>query len=127
MVTAVKVRAYLFGIMIVTTTLPLGAGERLTMKVSPAISFAPASLVVRAMIEADVQNRAVQVVADSTNFYRSSEIQLEGEKAPRTSTFEFRGLPPGIYEVRATLIGADGRQRALTRQQVNVMPGGAGE
>jgi hypothetical protein len=127
MVKSMKVRAYLFGIMMVTTTLPLGAGERLTMKASPSISFAPANLIVRTMIEADVQNRAVEVIADSANFYRSSEIQLEGDKAPRTSTFEFRSLPPGVYEVKVMLIGADGQQRALARQQVNVISSGAGE
>jgi len=111
----------------VTMALPLGAGERLTIKVSPAISFAPANLNVRAMIEADAENRAVEVVADSVNFYRSSEIQLEGDKAPRTTTFEFRSLPPGTYEVKVMLIGVDGRQRALARQQVNVIASGAGE
>jgi hypothetical protein len=123
----VKVRAYLFGILMATTALPLGAGPRLTMKASPEISFAPANLHVRAMIEADAQNRAVTVIADSENFYRSSEIQLEGDQAPRTTNFEFRSLPPGIYEVKVMLIGADGKQRALARQQVNVMASGAGE
>ena len=54
-----KLRASLFGILMLTTTLPLGAGERLTMRVSPAVAFAPANLVVRAMIEADEENRAV--------------------------------------------------------------------
>ena len=107
--------------------MPLGAGERLTMRVSPAISFAPANLIVRAVIEADAQNRAVEVIADSANFYRSSEIQLEGDKAPRTSTFEFRSLPPGVYEVKVMLIGADGRQRALARQQINVITTGSSE
>jgi hypothetical protein len=122
-----KVRLYLFGILMVMMALPLGAGERLTIKVSPAISFAPANLNVRAMIEVDAQNRMVEVVADSANFYRSSEIQLEGDKAPRTTNFEFRSLPPGTYEVTVMLIGADGRQRALARQQVNVISSGAGE
>jgi hypothetical protein len=122
-----RVRLYLFGILMVMMALPLGAGERLTIKVSPAISFAPANLNVRTMIEADAQNRMVEVVADSANFYRSSELQLEGDKAPRTTTFEFRSLPPGTYEVTVMLIGADGRQRALARQQVNVISSGAGE
>jgi hypothetical protein len=127
MLKAMNARMYLFGILLVMMALPLGAGERLTIRVSPAISFAPANLNVRAMIEADAENRAVQVVADSINFYRSSEIQLEGDKAPRTTTFEFRSLPPGTYEVKVMLIGVDGRQRALARQQVNVIASGAGE
>ena len=125
-VMVMKLRASLFGILMLTTTLPIGAGERITVRVSPAVAFAPANLIVRAMIEADSENRAVQIIAESADFYRSSEIQLEGDKAPRTSMFEFRSLPPGTYEVRALLIGSGGQQRAFARQQVNVIPSGAG-
>lgn len=114
----------LFGILMLIAAMPLGAGERMTMKVSPSFAFAPANLLVRAMVEADAQNRAVAIVAQSADFYRSSEIQLEGAKAPRTSIFEFRSLPPGSYEVTAALFGADGRERAIVRQSVNIMSGG---
>lgn len=109
------------------TTLPVGAGERMTMKVSPAVAFAPANLVVRTTIEADAGNRAIEIVAESQDFYRSSEMQLEGDKAARTTMFEFRSLPPGTYEVRAKLLGADGQARAAVRQQVNVIAAGAGD
>ena len=119
--------ACFLGIVMAATTLPVGAGERMTMKVSPAIAFAPANLVVRTTIEADADNRAIEIVAESPDFYRSSEIQLEGDKAARTTSFEFRSLPPGTYEVRARLYGADGQARAAVRQQVNVIAGGAGD
>jgi hypothetical protein len=121
-----KLRASLFGILMLTTTLPIGAGERITVRVTPAVAFAPANLIVRAMIEANENNRAVQISAESADFYRSSEVQLEGDRAPRTSMFEFRSLPPGTYEVRALLLGADGQQRAFARQTVNVIASGAG-
>jgi len=120
-------RACFLGLVMVATTLPVGAGERMTMKVSPAISFAPANLVVRATVEADADNRAIEIVAESRDFYRSSEMQLEGDKAARTTTFEFRSLPPGTYEVRAKLYGSDGQARAAVRQQVNVMATGGGD
>lgn len=120
-------RTLCLGILLASTAaLPLGAGEPITMKVSPAVSFAPANLVVRATIEADSANRSVEIIAESPDFYRSSEIQLEGDKAARTTMFEFRSLPPGTYEVRATLFGATGK-RGVVRQQVNVMASGAGE
>jgi hypothetical protein len=127
MVRSMKVRACLLGILMTSTTLPIGAGERITMKVSPAVAFAPANLVVRATIQADADNRAVEIVAESPDFYRSSEIQLEGDRAARTTTFEFRSLPPGTYEVRAKLLGVDGQQRAAVRQQVNVIASGQGD
>ncbi|MBW8862063.1 MAG: hypothetical protein JF601_06785 [Acidobacteria bacterium] len=120
-------RACFLGILMAATTLPVGAGERMTMKVSPAVAFAPANLVVRTTIEADAGNRAIEIVAESQDFYRSSEMQLEGDKAARTTMFEFRSLPPGTYEVRAKLLGADGQARAAVRQQVNVIAAGAGD
>jgi len=120
-------RVVLVGILMATATLPLGAGEPITMRVSPAVAFAPANLVVRATIESDAQNRAVVVTADSADFYRSSELPLDGDQAPRTNTFEFRSLPPGNYEVRATLVGASGRPRGVVRQSVNVMTSGGGD
>ena len=114
------------GILLVVATRPTGAGERMTMKVTPAVAFAPANLVVRAVVEADADNRAIAVVAESEDFYRSSEIQLDGDHAPRTNTFEFRSLPPGTYSVKAMLMGRDSEPRVTLRRQVNVMASGAG-
>ena len=74
----------------------------------------------------DPENRAVTIVAESDDFYRSSEIPLDGDKAPRTTTFEFRSLPPGIYEVRARLTGAGGEERGSVRRSVNVISSAGG-
>ena len=93
----------------------------LTVTVSPAVAFAPATLIVRAKIEADSRNRAVEIVAESQNFYRSSEIELDGDKAPRTNTFRFNSLPSGTYEVKATLLDSSGHARAYARSQVNII------
>ena len=116
----------LVGILLVAATRPAGAGERMIMKVTPAVAFAPANLVVRAVVEADADNRAIAVIAESEDFYRSSEIQLDGDHAPRTSTIEFRSLPPGNYSVKAMLMGRGSEPLVTLRQQVNVMASGAG-
>lgn len=124
---AMKVRTFLVSVLMLAT-MPhhAGAKDRMTLKVSPAVCFAPANLVVRATIEADAENRAVEIVAESDDFYRSSTIQLDGDSAPRTNQFEFRSLPSGTYEVTAVLYGATGQERATVRQQVNVIASGAG-
>jgi len=117
-----KVR-YLLGGVLALLTVPFvaGAGDRLTMRVSPTVAFAPAYLVVQTQVEANAKNRSIEIIAESGDFYRSSEIQLDGEKAPRTTRFEFRGLPGGQYTVAAVLKGADAEPLALTRQNVNVV------
>ena len=99
-------------------------GERLTMAVSPWQSFAPATLTVRVHVTPDAGNRALEVVADSGDYYRSSRIQLDGTEAPLTIVVEFRGVPGGEYEVRGALIDGAGRARALVRKQVIVIGSG---
>jgi hypothetical protein len=59
----------------------LGAGERLTMVVTPSKSMAPATIRVRVGVEPAADNRVLNVIADSGAYYRSSEIQLDGERA----------------------------------------------
>jgi hypothetical protein len=114
------------GILVTAAASSAGARdrERLAVRVTPAVSLAPANLVVRAVVDADSANRAIQISAESEDFYRSSEISLDGDRAPRTSQFEFRSLPPGSYEVRAVLIGSMGEERASITHQVDVIPAG---
>jgi hypothetical protein len=120
-----KVRASVCGFLVLMAA-PLGAGERLALRVSPSVSFAPANLIVRTTVEADAANRSIEVVAESADFYRSSTIELDGDKAPRTKQFEFRSLPQGTYSVKAFLLGTDGHMRATVRQEVNVIASGSG-
>jgi hypothetical protein len=92
----------------------------MAIKVSPAIALAPATLFVRATVETHAGNRAIEVVVDSGDFYRSSLVELEGEYAPRTTVFELRNLPRGHYMLTTRLIGVSGQTRSLLRQAVNV-------
>ena len=112
-------RTWVCGVMVMTTA-SVGANDRVSMKVSPAISFAPARLVIRTRVEPDADNREIEVLADSDEFHRSSAVQLDGDRAPLTSTFEFRGLPPGEYKVTAVVAGVNG-QRAFAYAQVKVL------
>jgi hypothetical protein len=100
---------------------PLEAGERLAMRLSRTRAFEPATVVVTATVERDAQNRAMEIEAESSDFYRSSLVPLEGENAPRTTTVEFRGLPGGKYEVRLILLGSDGQARASAARDLDII------
>ncbi len=102
------------------------ARNKLTLKVYPAVAFAPAHVIVSATIEADAQNRAVEIIAESDDYYRSSEIELDGDSAPRMSRFEFHSLPPGTYHVKGILYGSSGLELAEVDQQANVIRSSAG-
>ena len=118
-------RAHVFTLaLFFSSALSLNAGERLSIVVSPHQSFAPASLVVRVHITPDIDNRALEDVAESADYYRSSRIQLDGDDGPATSLLEFRSLPDGNYDIRAVLIDSTGRQRASAREHVVVIPSG---
>ena len=119
-----KFRAILCGVALTASSLTVGAGEKITMKASPEISFAPAHLVVRTVVEPDPDNRALEIIIDSADFYRSSLIQLEGDLAPRTSVIEFRSVPGGNYQISARLLGQGGESRASVRRNVDVIANG---
>jgi hypothetical protein len=88
----------------------LNGGDTLRLQVSPAVSRAPAVLTVRVNVEASADNRLLEVVAESPDFYRSSQIQIDGANAAPVNTFEFRNLPPGFYRVTGVLVGVHGRR-----------------
>jgi len=109
------------------TALSASGGDQLRLAVSPAQSFAPSNLTIRARVVPHADNGALTIVAESENFYRSSEISLEGDYAPATITFEFRGVPGGEYLVTGVLTNSLGRPRAIAEQQVRVIPSGLGQ
>src|SRR5262249_24684182 len=103
------------------TMLPVDGSERLRLVVTPTQSFAPATMRIRARIEPSAENRRLAIVADGDEFYRSSEIQLDGDQAPKTVQLMFSNLPGGDYEIYAVLIDASGHQRAIARQPARVI------
>jgi hypothetical protein len=100
---------------------PLGAGDRIAIRVSPSVAFAPANLIVRTTIENNHRNRLLEVVAESEDFYRSSEMPLDGENAPHTTLFEFRSVPGGTYRVRALVKDASGEPLGQAQANLNVI------
>jgi len=114
----------ILGVLVMTAIgsgISAAAGDKITMVATPQISFAPATLTVRTRIEPDAGNRAIEIAIDSENFYRSTTIELEGDQAPRSSVFEFRGVPGGTYQVSARLLGQGGDARGVARKEIDVL------
>jgi len=101
---------------------PITSGEApLTMTVDPSVSFAPAELRVRLDVTPSARNRSLVVVAESEDFYRSSEMPLAAEEAPRSVTVQFRGLPRGEYSVSGEIRDVDGQPLAMVHQENRVL------
>jgi hypothetical protein len=109
------------GALLIVLARPLDADEWIAMTVSPLQSFAPTNVSVRVRIQPHKENRVLEVLIDSGEFYRSSQIPLDGEGAPRTVTVELRNLPGGDYQVVGSLANSAGRERASVRQNVQVL------
>ena len=114
---------YWLAAALLSVAFPADAGEMITMAVSPRQSIGPTNLTVRVRLEPSAENRALQIVADSGEFYRSSHVQLAGERAERMVVVEFRGVPSGDYQISGVLFNSVGHSRAMARQQAFVLPG----
>jgi len=109
------------GLLVAASTVGGAAKESVSIRVSPTVAIAPADLIIQTSIEPDDRNRAVEIVADSDAFYRSSAIPLEGNRAPKTTTVTFHGVPAGEYQMTAVVIGEQGRTKALAHTTVMVV------
>ena len=113
-------RLWLFGLALSTATLG-AAGDPVSIRVNPSVSIAPTMLAISVRVAPQAENRALEVVVDSGDFYRLSRVQLEGDRAPVVNTMRVVSVPAGEYEVTATVIGADGKRGSLARTHVEVM------
>jgi hypothetical protein len=96
-------------------TTPLSGNDALKMQVWPAIQREPAVLTVRVSVEPSADNRMLQIVAESSSYFRRSEVQMDGERSAPLNVFEFRNLPTGLYQVTSALIGPHGQRATATR------------
>ncbi len=109
---------------VATSVAKSDATECMSMKVSPRQALAPVNLRVTVRVESNADNRVLTIVADSPEFYRSSQIPLEGDRAPKTFTIEYPNVPGGQYEVTSVLFNSMGRERATVRETAHVVPVG---
>ena len=116
--------AVLASLLLATPT--LGAEDALLLRVSPKVSNAPAAVVITVTVARNEKNRKLVVEDDSESYYRSSEVNLEGENAARTHRLVFRGLTPGEHRIRAVVHGTGGF-RATAWETVLVIGAGPAE
>lgn len=95
-----------------------GASEKLSLRVTPNVSNAPSTVIVKAIVSPNAGNRWLLVEADSGAFYRSSAVQLDGDKAPMVTEILLKSLPSGEYTVTAVLKNALGEETLVRRTAV---------
>lgn len=84
--------------------------ERLTVGiVQPAgIADSGAKVMIRVRVTPESDNRLLRIVVDSEDYYRSSDVQLDGLNSASLHVLQLRELPSGQYTVLAQLYGTEG-------------------
>lgn len=95
-------------VLTVFPTVTPGAGADSVVEIrTPGRYFVePANLSVTVEVEPDPSNRLLRFEADSDNVFRAAEITLDGEHATRLHVVQFKGLPAGLYLLRAEVRSA---------------------
>jgi hypothetical protein len=119
--------AALTAIGTITASDVMVADEKLTLRVTPNVSSAPSTVIVRATVARDADNRWLHIEADSGSFYRSSAIQLDGDKAPLVTEFRLPNLPGGEYIVKAVLRDSMGAETVVRRSALVLAKFGDGQ
>jgi hypothetical protein len=113
-----------FAVFVAAAGAGVAGADRLNIAVSPIYSTAPSVVRVRIRVEPNPENRVLEIIADSEDFYRRSDVQLDGDQAPTTFQLEFPDVPGGEYEVKAVLIDSAGKTCATSHAQATVIAPG---
>lgn len=100
----------------------VATADAVSVSVSPPVAYEPAQIIVRVTVEPNPDNRALEVITESMDFFRKSHRQLDGDQASRTSLFEYRGLPAGDYNVRVVVTDQEGSAQAIANAKLTIRP-----
>jgi hypothetical protein len=79
------------------------AEDRLSLRVSPLVSFDPGFVEIDIRYNPDKRDRALIIEIDAEQLFRSSTIALGGADPPGSRWLRFEGLPAGNYSVHVLL------------------------
>jgi hypothetical protein len=87
------------GILLFLLSLATETPRSIELHVSPRIAFAPANLSIQIRVHAGPDDRWINIMTDSGEFYRRSDWSIEPDRV--LYRVEWKGLPAGEYDVRA--------------------------
>ena len=94
------------------------SNSAVTARVTPPFSFSPSQVRALVQVPRHPDNRRLRIRIDSGSYYRSSDIQLDGDAAPKSHLLVWKSLPPGNYCFEAILSGSIAPRAYLRREFV---------
>jgi hypothetical protein len=104
-----------FSGVLLAGALSSAADAPVTLTVRPAVLFAGRDVRTTVRTPRDPRNRELRIVVEAADYYKSSDVQLDGDDAAATHQFDWKELPSGAYRVEAILTRADGERRSATQ------------
>jgi hypothetical protein len=101
-------------------SMQLKADEAIEIAVRPRVTKVGGSAQLKVLVARNAVNRVLQWEVDGPNYYRRSELPLDGAAAPRSYLFVVRDLPAGEFEIRATVVRQD-ESTAVDRSDIKVI------
>jgi len=109
--------------MLLTASMTAASSKQpMDVSVGPMVCFEPGNIRIMSRVEPAAANRLLVIVVESDAHYTSSEVQLDGDHAPRSHVVYLKNLPAGEYQVVATLLTSTGQSR-IVRNAFQVMSG----
>jgi hypothetical protein len=84
-----------------------------SLTVKPVVLFAGRDVRATVRTPRNPLNRELRVVVEASDYYASSEVELDGDGAPVTHQFTWKELPAGAYRAEAILTRADGHRQTV--------------
>ncbi len=100
------------------------AEPTLQLRLTKKYTFSPGYVQSVIRVSPHPDNRLLRVTLDSADYYRSSDIELDGAEAATSHFLNWASLPAGHYDIVVTLFGPQGpRGQSTDVLDVIGMPG----
>lgn len=100
--------------------LPIGVSAddpehyKVSVKIRPTVLWAGGEVRTTVRTPRDARNRELRVIVEGSDYYASSDVQLDGVDSATTHQFTWKDLPSGPYRVDAILLREDGEKTTVT-------------
>lgn len=95
--------------------------DEVTLRLTPRFVSAPGYLRSLIRVTPNAANRVLRVEIDSAEYYRSSDVQLDGASAPTSHFMDWKAVPAGKYDLIVSVLDPSGDARVVRHLDFQVL------
>ena len=93
----------------------------ITVRVTPTFGIEGSPVQAMVRVAPNAENRLLRITVDSENYFRSSDVGLDGDNAAITHYLSMDSLPAGEYAFLAVVYGAN-KERVRSYEEFRLLP-----